>query len=80
VIVKAAEAEENFDLGDGESAETEAAPEKEPTLEDVIEGFKAYAGKHGREKAGAILKKFGVKSVRDLKSEKYGEVLALIGV
>jgi hypothetical protein len=70
--------DENFDLGFGEETEPEAEAASH-TLEDVIDAFKAYATKNSREKAGAILKKFNVKSVRDLKPDQFGKVLAALG-
>lgn len=71
---KVAEPEESFDLGDDVTEEAEETL----TLDDMILAFKAYAGKHTREKAGKILTKYGVKSVRDLKPEQYSEVLAIL--
>lgn len=73
---KNAEPEETFDLGESEEAETE---EKTVTLDEVIKAFQAYAKRHSREKAGAALKKFGVKSVHDLKAEQYADVMEYIG-
>lgn len=76
------EDEGDFDLGEEESEdageEEDAAPKI--TLEEVIGGFKEYAKKKGRDKAAAILGKFKVKSVRDLKSEQYAEVLKALGI
>ena len=49
VVSPATLAEDDDGLGlDDDTAEL--------TLDDVIEGFRTYAGKHGREKAGTILK------------------------
>jgi len=74
-----AQVEESFDLGDDDAppADEPEAP-KPPTLENVIDGFKAYVAKHDREKAAKVLGKFKVKSVRELKQEQYADVLALI--
>ena len=49
--------------------------EEEHTLDDVLDAFKAYAAKHSRDKALAILKKYKVKAVKDLDESKYAEVL-----
>lgn len=64
---------DDFDLGEG-------TPEVVLSLEgDIIPAFQAYSKKHGREKAGAILKKFfkdkETASVRALPTEKYPEVM-----
>lgn len=68
------EPEAAVDLGfDDAPAATE--PAKALTLEDVVEGFKGYAQKNGRENAGKVLGKFGVKSVRDLKPDSYEKVM-----
>jgi hypothetical protein len=73
--------EEQFDLGDGEEDKAEETEESATTIEDVIEGFRAYAKAKGRDKAGEILqKKFKVKAVRDLKPEMYPKVLAAIAL
>jgi len=66
--------QEEFDLGDAEEVE-EPKKMKAITEDDMIKAFKAYANEHSREKAGKILAKFGVKSVRDLKAAEYGKVL-----
>ncbi len=51
------------------------------TLEgDIIPAFQKFADKHSREKAGKVLAKYGVKSVRDLPKEKYPEILKLLKV
>lgn len=84
--VKAAkkEPEETFDLGFGDDlpsdADAEEAEEKGPSLEDVISGFKAFAQKKGRDKAGKVLAKYKVKSVNDLPEESYAKVLKEIEV
>lgn len=57
-------------------AAKKAAPKK--TLDDVIAAFRAYAAKHSREKAAAVLKKLDVKSVRDIPAEKYDGVLKVL--
>jgi hypothetical protein len=73
---------EEFDLGfDGEGAAvetTETEEEAAPTYEDVIDALKAYAGKNGKEKAGKVLAKFKVKSVKDLKEAQYKDILVLL--
>ncbi len=51
------------------------------TLEgNIIPAFQKFADKHSREKAGKVLTKYGVKSVRDLPKEKYPEILKLLKV
>lgn len=62
--------EEPIDLG-FDTTPTPAPAAKKLTLEDVIGKLQEYAGKHGRDNAGKILGKFGVKSVRDLKEDSY---------
>jgi hypothetical protein len=54
------------------------AKTKGPSLDDVIAGFQAYAKKHSREKAGKILAKYKITSVRDLPAAKYIEVIKLL--
>lgn len=76
---KTAESEESFDLGDTTIEEITEETEPTKTLDDVITAFKAYATKHSREKAGKVLSKFNVKSVRDLKTTQYVEVLKVLG-
>lgn len=71
--VEAPEPEEEVDLGEVE--------EKKLSLEnDVIPAFQKYAKKYDRAKAGAVLAKFGVRSVRDLPADKYAAVLEVLGV
>lgn len=48
------------------------------TKETVITELKKLANGKGRDKAYAILKKFKVKSVNDLKSDQYSEVMKAI--
>jgi hypothetical protein len=69
---KAPEPEE--DLGFEEKTEKP----KELTQSDIIDAFRDYAEKNSREKAKAVLEKFKVKSVKDLKSEDYPKVLAIL--
>lgn len=79
--------EENFELATddgGEAADVVDAEETEeaddaPTLDDVTKAFQTYAKKHSREKAAAILKKLGAKSVRDIKPGQYEKVLKTLG-
>jgi len=87
---KAEETEEEFDL-DGETETTEEveasaddeteteAEEEKTTLDDVVKAFQKYAAKYSREKAGKILAKFKVKSVRDIPAEKYDSVMKMLG-
>lgn len=50
------------------------------TLEkNIIPAFQAFAKKHSREKAGKVLAKYKVKSVRDLPTTKFPEILKLLG-
>lgn len=63
------------DLGFGEEETEEDAEEELPTLDEVIDSFKAYAAKHSREKAAKVLGKFKVKSVKDLDESVYSDVL-----
>lgn len=72
----AAPTEPEVDLGFDTATEA-AAPAI--TLEDVIKGFKEFAAKNDREKAGKILGKFGVKSVRDLKETDFEKVMKALG-
>lgn len=70
-------ADEELDLGDEEEEESE---EEKPTLEGhIIPAFQAFAKKHSREKAGAILGKYKVKSVRDLPETEFSKILSLLG-
>lgn len=45
------------------------------TQKDIIMAFKDYATDNTREKAIQVLKKFGVKSVKDLKETDYDKVM-----
>lgn len=88
----AAEAEaETEEAEETETEEAEAEPEEEEkpeppkapklTLEKhIIPAFQAYAKKHTREKAGEILTKYKVKSVRDLPADKYAEIMKKLKV
>jgi len=74
--VEETEIEETEDIDDGIGEIDEDETPTKYTLEaDIIPAFQAYAKKHNREKAGKVLIKFGVKSVRDLPTAKYHEVL-----
>lgn len=73
--------EETFDLGFEESeADDKEEDVKGPSLEDVIAGFKNFAQKKGRDKAGKVLAKYKVKSVNDLPESSYAKVLKEIEV
>lgn len=75
------EDEGEFDLGEEESEDDAEEEDETPkiSLDQVIAGFKDFAKKKGRNKAAAVLKKYGVKSVRDLKAGNYAEVLEALG-
>jgi len=72
------ESEDDLDFGD-EPAKSE---KKKLTLDgNIIPAFKEFVSRHGedgRTKAGEILAKFKVKSVRDLPEEKYTDVMKLL--
>lgn len=73
------EEEENFSLDSEDAPEAvEAEEEKEITLKDVIGACKTYAQDNGREKVAAILKKYKVTSVQDLKKTDYAKVYATL--
>lgn len=80
---EAPEAEETEEAEE-EAAEEEEAPapakkaSSEQALEKVIAAFQTYVKKNSREKAGKILAKYKVKSVRDLPKEKYSEIIKLL--
>jgi hypothetical protein len=59
-------ADDGLDGGDGLEADAPTL-----TLEQVIDAGKAYALTNGREAAGKVLQRFGVKSVRDLKPAQF---------
>lgn len=64
---------------DDDEEEKKPAKGKKLSLEkDILPAFQAYAKKHGRPKAAAILKKFKVKSVRELPPAKFAEALKLV--
>lgn len=66
---------------DDDEEEKPAKKAKKLTLDgNIIPSFRAFAKKHSREKAGAVLAKFKVKSVRDLKETDYPKVLKLLSV
>ena len=69
--------DEQYDLGFPE--EKKAAPAKALQLEDVIEGFKKFAIKNGREAAVKLLGSYGVKSVKDLKPATFEEIMTKLG-
>lgn len=72
--------DDGFGLGDDEE-EAEEKPAKKSALsldKDVIPAFQKFAKKHSKEAAFKILKKYGVKAVRDLPATKYTEVLKLL--
>lgn len=66
------ETEEEEESGESESEEEEAPS---VSLQDVIGAFQKYAKKNSREDAAKVLKKFKVKSVKDLKKDQYPAVL-----
>lgn len=79
------EEDEELELEDDETEEEEVVPApkakkaaKGPTLDDVINGFKACAQKHGRERTSKILKQFKSKSTRDIAATDYPAVLKLL--
>ena len=49
----------------------------EPTLDDVRKVVKAFATKHGKEKALKLLEKFKVTSIPDLKKKDYAACIDL---
>ena len=67
----AAQETEEVDLG----FEDTASEDETPTFADVVAAFQSYSAKYSREEAGKILRKFKVKSVKDLKPEQYKDVL-----
>lgn len=84
------EADDDDEAAEDEAEDEETKPEpvktrkgvkaaKGPTLDEVIKAFQEYAAKHSRDKAGAILAKYKVKSVRNLPPEKFPEILKRLG-
>lgn len=71
------ESEDSAEEEDTDSDDSEDDADEEDTLnlKTVIAGFKAYAKKHSRDKAAAVLKQFKVKSVQDLKKTQYPLVM-----
>jgi hypothetical protein len=62
-----------------EIAEKEALPPPEPvkaTLDDVRAVAIGYAGKHGKEKLGAVLVKYGAGNLSSVPAEKYDALMA----
>lgn len=81
------EDEMEFELEEKKEEKSEPAkakvgrPAAKLTLEThIIPAFQAFAKKHSREKAGAVLTKYKVKSVRDLPEAEYGKILRLLAV
>lgn len=81
VVEETDETEDETDMGFASDDAPEEVEEPEATLQDVIAACQTVVKKSpkGKEKIAKILAKFKVKSVRDLKSAQYSEVLALIG-
>lgn len=82
---KAAPKQETFDFGEGGAGEegNEETQEEAETLtldEHVVPAFQALSkrGPKGKDNAIAILKKYKVKSVRDLPEDQFAEILELI--
>ncbi len=50
-------------------------PEVTITQKDLVMGFRNYAELNGREAAGKLLKKLGVKKVAEIPTEKYAKVM-----
>lgn len=63
------EDEDLMDLGDDEPKVTQ---------EDVIAAFKNYAKAKGVEKAKAVIKKFGAKSVREIKEADFEKAMKAV--
>lgn len=61
-----------------EGAEKEEEAE-EVTVEQVMKAGAEYVKEHGRDKAMKVLKKFGVKSARELKADQYADALEAFG-
>lgn len=70
--------EEDDGLGEIEEVEEPKKATKLTLEGDIIPAFRAFAGKHTREKAGKVLAKFGVKSVKDIPAAKYADVLKVL--
>lgn len=75
--------EDDLNFGDADEAEGDELGLDEPayTLEgDIIPAFRKFIERHNgdKAKAGKILEAHGVKSVRDLPAEKFGEVMAAL--
>lgn len=78
--------EDETEEGDEEESEEDEAPKarkgavratKGLSLEkDVIPALRTYEKKHGLDKTKGLLRKFGVKSVRDLKEKQFAEVIS----
>lgn len=69
------ESEEEETEEESEDEDADEAEDDGPSLEDMVSAFQKYAKKTSRDKAAAVLKKFKVKSVRDLKAKDYKAVL-----
>lgn len=75
------EEDEDFNFDDEEEVEEKKpAGKKKPVITEsqIIAAFRAYASANSREAAGKILKKFGVKSTKDLTEDQYSDVLSLL--
>lgn len=82
------EDESEDDDGDEDESDDEETDEDEGDDEDeepkkiskaqVVKAFKDYAERHNRAKALKVLAKFNVKSIHDLKTKQYPDVVALL--
>lgn len=74
--------DEDLDLasddGDDLDVDTDEEETSEYTIDDVLTALRAYSKKYSREKAAAVLKKFNVKSVKDLEEAQYEKVMAIL--
>lgn len=88
-VVTAAHVEEVTELGDdlpnadeddlfGDDEKEVAAKEVSYTSTDILAGFKAYAKRHDRDAARAVLTSFGYKSVQDVEPKNYTKVMQMI--
>lgn len=66
------------DLDSIEDQDDEEDGEEQHTQETVRDALMAYAGKHGKAKAYAIMDKFGSRKVADIKPSQYAKLAAAL--
>lgn len=72
--------QETLDIGFDETEDSDDSDDTGTEFEmaDVVKAFKAYAQENSKDDAIKILKKLGVKSVRDLKTSQFAKAMSLV--